>query len=267
MSGLGTGYDLSVTTYSPEGKLFQVNYAGKAVGQSGTTIGIACKNGVVVGVENIIKSELLVKSCARRVHRISKNSGLAVAGWLPDARKLVNKARSECKEYKDMYGIVIPASQINDRISSFVHMNTIYSWVRPYGVSTLVASYEEDKPSLYMIDPSGTSWGYHGVAVGKESQAAKNELTKIDFDQLDMHDAVKEIARILHKVHNSQKDKHYFLELGWVGEHTKGVFEAVPEDTLAEAIAYAEQRNKTETDGGDDEDDDEEDEDLDAMEA
>eukprot|EP00817_Percolomonadidae_sp_ATCC50343_P001690 CAMPEP_0117425208 /NCGR_PEP_ID=MMETSP0758-20121206/5512_1 /TAXON_ID=63605 /ORGANISM="Percolomonas cosmopolitus, Strain AE-1 (ATCC 50343)" /LENGTH=265 /DNA_ID=CAMNT_0005209527 /DNA_START=59 /DNA_END=856 /DNA_ORIENTATION=- len=265
MSGLGTGYDLSVTTYSPEGKLFQIDYAGKAVEQTGTTVGIACKNGVVVGVENIIKSELLIKSCAKRVFRISENAGVAVAGWLPDARKLVEKARSECKQYKDLYGIVIPPSQINDRVSSFVHKNTIYSWVRPYGVSTLIGSYHNKQPALHMIDPSGTSWEYHAVAVGKESQAAKNELTKLKFEELDMRQAVREIARVLHQVHNSQKDKHYFLELGWVGEYTNGQFETVPEDLREEAFQYAEARNKTQD--TQDAEDDEEDEDLDTMEA
>merc|ERR1711865_800582 len=61
MSGIGTGYDLSTTTFSPDGRVFQVEYAGKAVDASGTVIAVKCKDGIVMAVEKMVRSKLLVE--------------------------------------------------------------------------------------------------------------------------------------------------------------------------------------------------------------
>jgi 20S proteasome alpha/beta subunit len=82
----------------------------------------------------------------------------AVAGYYPDSRQLVKKARSECVQYQQFYGSKIPGHLLCDRLSSHVHLYTLYWHLRPFGSSVLLGSYDYNGPALYMIEPSGTSW-------------------------------------------------------------------------------------------------------------
>jgi 20S proteasome subunit alpha 7 len=93
-------YDLSSTSYSPDGKIFQVEYATKAVENSGTAVGIKCKDGILLAVEKLLMSKLLVPGTQRRLHTVAANSGMAIAGLSADARQIVNRAREEAQQYK-----------------------------------------------------------------------------------------------------------------------------------------------------------------------
>merc|ERR1712216_800581 len=95
MSSIGTGYDLYTTSYSPDGRVFQVEYAAKAVESSGTAVGVRCKDGVVMGFEKLVVSKMLVEGSSRRIFTVSEHVGLAVCGLLADGRQLVNRARDE----------------------------------------------------------------------------------------------------------------------------------------------------------------------------
>jgi 20S proteasome subunit alpha 7 len=159
MSSIGTGYDLSVTTYSPDGRLFQIEYAGKAVENSGTAIGICCKDGVVLGVEKLVEMKMMEEGTNQRIYNVDRHVGVAIAGWKPDSRQIVNLARKECKEYQDFYGSKIPGHVLCERLSAHMHYFTMYWHLRPLGCSVLLGVYDEKgKPSLWMIEPSGKSW-------------------------------------------------------------------------------------------------------------
>ena len=90
MSSIGTGYDQSTTTFSPDGRVFQVEYASKAVDNSGTAIGIQCRDGVVMGVEKQKLSKMMVEASNRRVFTVDKHSGMAVSGFMADARQALS---------------------------------------------------------------------------------------------------------------------------------------------------------------------------------
>merc|ERR1711934_689891 len=100
MSSIGTGYDLSTTTFSPDGRVFQVEYAGKAVDSSGTTVALRCKDGIVFAVEKMVRSKMLVEGSNRRIYSAAAHVGIACAGFTADARQLVNRAKAECEGYK-----------------------------------------------------------------------------------------------------------------------------------------------------------------------
>ena len=89
MSGIGTGYDLSTTTYSPDGKVFQVDYACKAVDNGGLALGVRCKDGVVLGVEKLLAMKMLVPGANRRIAAVDRHAGMAGTGLAPDARQIV----------------------------------------------------------------------------------------------------------------------------------------------------------------------------------
>ncbi|PHT63475.1 Proteasome subunit alpha type-3 [Capsicum annuum] len=82
MSSIGTGYDLSVTTFSPDGRVFQIEYAAKAVDNSGTVVGIKCKDGIVLGVEKLIASKMMLPGSNRRIHSVHRHSGMGHPGVL-----------------------------------------------------------------------------------------------------------------------------------------------------------------------------------------
>lgn len=239
MSSIGTGYDLSAAQFSPDGRIFQVEYANKAVEASGTAVGVICKDGVVLAVEKIVTSKLYEPGVNKRLFIIDKHIGMAVAGLLADSRQIVNIAREEAVNYRNNFGSKIPLKYLADRVSLYMHAHTLYGAIRPFGVSVMLASNFNDQPQLYTIDPSGVYYGYNGNAIGKAAQNAKTEIEKIKYKDMTCADLVKEGAKVIYSVHDEIKDKNFELELGWVGKITNGNFEFVPKSVFDEAEKYA----------------------------
>lgn len=240
MSSIGTGYDLSSTVFSPAGRVFQVEYANKAVDNGGTVLALAGKDGVVFAAENMILSKLHERGTTRRTYHIGTHIGMAVAGLHADGVALVSECRSYANQFKDNYGYPITAKFLNKQISGYMHQFTLYSGARPCGCSVLIGSCDaENGPQLYMADPSGVSWGYHGTAVGKGATPAHAEIEKLKLKELSARELVMEAARIIYAVHDDVKDKEFELEMSWVAHETGGRHQAVPADLLAEAEAAA----------------------------
>eukprot|EP00160_Parvularia_atlantis_P015206 Unigene4225_Nuclearia_a/m.12859 Unigene4225_Nuclearia_a/g.12859 ORF Unigene4225_Nuclearia_a/g.12859 Unigene4225_Nuclearia_a/m.12859 type:complete len:251 (-) Unigene4225_Nuclearia_a:79-831(-) len=239
MTSIGTGYDLSCTTFSPDGRVFQVEYAAKAVDNSGTCVGVRCKDGVVLGVEKLVASKLLVKHSNRRIQTVDTHFGVATAGLVADGRALVNRAQDEAQRYRDFLRTVIPTKVLVEQVAMYVQAYTLYSGLRPFGAAVLLAGMDRDGPQLFMIEPSGVYYGYHGCAVGKGKQQARTEIEKTQFGELTCRQAIKEVARIIHAVHDETKDKAFELELSWVCEESKGKHQMVPRELATEAEAEA----------------------------
>lgn len=248
MSAIGTGYDLSASQFSPDGRVFQVEYAQKAVDNSGTIIALRGKDGVVIAVEKLIVSKLYEKGSNKRIFSIDRHIGCGVAGFMPDARALVEQARKTAQEYRKEYGVPVPMKYLKDRVAMYVHAYTLYSAFRPFGASLVMASYDKhDGPQLYCVDPSGLGLGHYSLAVGKGKQAAKAELEKIKFENMTCRELVKEAAKIIYIVHDEIKDKAFELELSWVGESTNGLHQLVPENIHKEAEQAAKDSLRQET--------------------
>ncbi|KAF8592656.1 20S proteasome subunit [Ramaria rubella] len=235
MTSIGTGYDLSASTYSPDGRIFQVEYANKAVENSGTAIGLRVKDGVVLAVEKLVHSKLLVPDANRRIQTIDRHIGVATAGLLADGRHLANRARDEAQNLRDTYRSPPTLKSVADRLGLYVQAYTLYSSVRPFGISSILAAVDKDGPALYVIEPSGVFYGYNGAAVGKGRQLAKTELEKLKLMELTTREAVVEAARIIYLVHDDAKDKEFELEMSWIGDETAGRHLPVPNDLKEEA--------------------------------
>jgi len=242
MSSIGSGYDLSAGQFSPDGRVFQVEYAQKAVENSGSVIAIRGCDGVVFGVEKIITSKLYEEGSNRRVYSIDNHIGAAVAGLLSDARAAVNRARDEAANFRDTYQVPIPLKTLCERLGHYMHYFTVYGSLRPFGVSILLGTWDEvNGPKLMEIDPAGSTRGYYGCAVGKGRQNAKTEIEKLDMSKMSCRELVKEVAKVIYSVHDEVKDKHFELELSWIGKDTNGRHELVPKDIFEEAKKYAEE--------------------------
>jgi len=283
MTSIGTGYDLTNSVFSPDGRNFQVEYAVKAVENGGTAIGIRCKDGVVLALEKLVSSKLLKPGANKRIATIDRHMGVVTSGLVPDGRRFISRARNEAADHRDIYKAQIPTSRLADRMGQFVHIYTLSSGYRPFGVTAIVAGFDEEGqaivdgevgsgpstgpggkvkglkrggPFLYMIEPSGSYWGYHGAATGKGRQAAKSELEKLDLaaGSLTLEEGVKAAARIIYVAHEDSKDKEFELEMTWVSSATgptKGRHEEVPKALREEAEKLA----KEALDGDDDDDD------------
>ncbi|KAH8556103.1 nucleophile aminohydrolase [Umbelopsis sp. PMI_123] len=248
MSGIGTGYDIYSSTYSPDGRLFQIEYANKAVENSGTAIGLRVKGGVVLAVEKLVQSKLLVPGSNKRIQSADIHVGIVSAGLQADGRYIVQSARDEAKSWRDNYRQPIPGKSIADRLGLFVQAHTLYSSVRPLGTGTIIGTYLDGEATLYMIEPSGVYWGYHGCAVGKGKSVAKTEIEKLKLDEMSVQDAVREAARIIHTAHDEAKDKEFELEITWICDESKGKHQTVPKDIVEEAERLAKESIKSEMD-------------------
>ncbi|KAH7924036.1 N-terminal nucleophile aminohydrolase [Leucogyrophana mollusca] len=245
MTSIGTGYDLSASTYSPDGRIFQVEYANKAVENSGTAIGLRVKDGVVLAVEKLIHSKLLVPGANRRIQTVDRHVGLATAGLLADGRSISNRAREEGANIRSTFREQATVKAISQRLGMYAQMYTLYSSVRPFGISTIIGGVDKNGPGLYIVEPSGVCLGYHGAAVGKGRQLAKTELEKLKLSEMTTREAVMEAARIIYLVHDDNKEKEFELEMSWVGSETNDTHLPVPDDLLKEAEAKAKEALET----------------------
>jgi 20S proteasome subunit alpha 2 len=149
-------YNFSLTTFSPSGKLLQIEHALTAVAAGAPSVGIKAVNGVIIAAEKKFKSSLTDPQSSFRVEQISRFCGVVYSGLTPDFRVLVKKAQKEALEYKLQYGEEIPPTQLAQRISLIMQEFTQSGGVRPFGVSLLVAGWDVDakRPYLYQCDPS-----------------------------------------------------------------------------------------------------------------
>ncbi|CAH8545088.1 unnamed protein product [Heterobilharzia americana] len=166
---------------------------------------------------------------------------MVVMGFQADAKAIVEAARDECSNYRDSFGSRIPLYSLTERLAMYMHAHTLYSAVRPFGVSVLLGSYESDGPHLYVIEPSGLSFAYFGCAIGKAKQSATTEIEKLKINDLSPEEMIKEAAKIIYTVHDEIKDKNFELDLSWVGANTKGVHQSVSRKLFDDAETFAKQ--------------------------
>lgn len=262
MASSGSGYDYSSSTFSPDGRIFQVEYAAKAVENAGTALGLKCRNGVVLCVEKPLLNKMLLPNSSRRIHSVDTHSGLAITGFVSDGRQIVNRAREEASNYGETYGSKIPSSVLAERVASYVHYFTLHGALRPFGTAALIASYDPEtkEHDLHMVEPSGISYSYFGCAAGKGRQPAKTEMEKLALnkpdaaDNIDVREGVKQLARIIHLLHEEGKDKPFELEMSWLCEESGWEHKGVPRDYIKEAVEWAKNDIEEEEDEESDED-------------
>mmetsp|Transcript_12125 Transcript_12125/g.34751 ORF Transcript_12125/g.34751 Transcript_12125/m.34751 type:complete len:266 (+) Transcript_12125:152-949(+) len=260
MASSGSGYDLSASTFSPDGRIFQVEYATKAVENAGTVLGIQCQDGVVLGCAKPVHHKMVVATTGsyKRIHTCDTHIGVASTGFLPDARVLVQQTVEEAADWQEMYGGKIPPHVLAQRLGSYVHYFTLHGALRPFGAAAVIAGRDEDTQecSLYMVEPNGAPYKYYGVATGKGKQAAKTELEKLNLNKepILVADAVKQILRILHLLHHEQKDaKPIEVEVSWICQASGWKHMAVPKDTLKAAEDWAKEQLEEEEEEEEDE--------------
>ncbi|CAA6671258.1 unnamed protein product [Spirodela intermedia] len=169
-------YDTDVTTWSPAGRLFQVEYAMEAVKQGSAAVGLRSRTHVVLATVNKAASDL--SSHQRKVFKIDDHVGVAIAGLTADGRVLSRYLRNECINHSFVYEAPLPVGRLVVRLADKAQVCTQRSWKRPYGVGLLVAGLDELGAHLYYNCPSGNYFEYQAFAIGSRSQAAKTYLER-----------------------------------------------------------------------------------------
>jgi len=190
MQPANMAYDRAITVFSPDGRLFQVEYAREAVKRGTTAVGVKFKDGVVLAIDKRIASKLVDAASIEKIFQIDEHIGCATSGLVADARVLVDRARIEAQINRLYYDEKISVESLVKRICDFKQTYTQYGGVRPFGTALLVAGVDDVDIHLFETDPSGALMAYRAGAIG---EGRNNALTLFESkykDGMDMDNAV-----------------------------------------------------------------------------
>ncbi len=183
------GYDRAITVFSPDGRLFQVEYAREAVKRGATAIGVKTNEGVLLVADRRVTSRLLEPDAIEKIYIIDDHIGAATSGLVADARILIDRARLEAHINRLTYDEPISVKDLAKRICDFKQQFTQFGGVRPFGVSLLIAGIDE-KPCLYETDPSGALLEYKATAIGAGRNVVMEYFEKEYDDSMSLDDAI-----------------------------------------------------------------------------
>jgi len=213
------GYDRTIAVFSPDGRLFQVEYAKEAVKKGTTSVGLVFKDGIILGtIRQIMK--LIVPDAIEKLFKVDEHIGAVAAGLLADARVLVNqlmvKAQVNRITYEEPIGVWTLAKALGDRMQ----LSTLYAGLRPFGVSFLVGGVDSTGSHLIEADPSGMLYEWKAYAIGKGATIANKMFRDKHRDNLDEKSALKLVINVIKKVEKTS-NLSKALEIAVIREQDK----------------------------------------------
>jgi proteasome alpha subunit len=202
------GYDRAITVFSPDGRLYQVEYAIETVRRGTLALGIKCKDGVVLAAEERVK-KLQLHTLTQKIFQIDEHIGVAAAGYIPDARVQVDHARVMAQSNRLVYDEAADVETIAKNIADLAQQFTQYAGVRPYGVALIIGGVDKNGGSIFTTDPSGTYLAYNAVAIGAGSDQVNDLLEKVYREDMTLDEAcVLAIQAIYHVSEDKTGTKH-----------------------------------------------------------
>jgi proteasome alpha subunit len=210
-------YDRAITVFSPDGRLFQVEYARVAVTRGTTTAGIKFKDGIVLMADKNVASRLMEAESIEKIFKIDEHVGCATSGLVADARVLVDYARIVSQINKVTYSEKISVDLLVKRICDYKQNYTQYGGVRPFGTALLVGGWDETGPHLFETDPSGALVSYKAGSIGAGRNTVLEMFEEKYNENMSFEDAV---MMGLEGLQHSKEEKldPGMIEMGFVKE-------------------------------------------------
>ena len=183
-------YDRAITIFSPEGRLYQVEYALELVKRGAPIVGVSSPEGVALVANETPESRLEDPRFFMKIFQLDEHVGTAVAGLISDARVLIEQSRVYCQSNRLLYDEPVDLENLTKRIGDQAQVYTQHAGVRPYGVSMILAGVDTTGSRVFMADPSGSYRGYKAVAVGRKNEEGNKLLEEEYRPELTLDEAI-----------------------------------------------------------------------------
>ncbi|WP_435318565.1 archaeal proteasome endopeptidase complex subunit alpha [Haloarchaeobius sp. TZWSO28] len=193
-------YDRGITIFSPDGRLYQVEYAREAVKRGTASIGVRTNEGVVLCVDKRIRSPLMERSSVEKIHKADDHVGIASAGHVADARQLIDFARRDSQVNQLRYGEPIGVETLTKDVTDHIQQYTQVGGARPFGVALIIGGIQNGEPRLFETDPSGTPYEWKALAVGADRGDIQEYLETNYDDDADLDGGIELALRALGEV-------------------------------------------------------------------
>jgi len=234
-------YDRAITVFSPDGRLFQVEYAREAVKRGTTALGIVYENGVLLAVDKKNIMRLKKGESIEKIFKIDDQIGTATSGLIADARYLVEHARQESQQEKFVFDESIGVETLTKRICDLKQRYTQLGGVRPFGAALLLMGIDKQGPRLFETDPSGALDEWYAAAIGGDKKIAEDIFTKNWKKGMTREEAIKLALKALKEV-GDKKISPETIDISYVEK--KGTFTKLSEDEISKHINHSSTKKK-----------------------
>ena len=230
------GYDRAITVFSPDGRLYQVEYAIETVKRGSIALGIKTNYGIIFAADERARKLQIVEE-PQKLFKIDQHIGVAAAGYIPDARNQVDDARFFSQSSNLVYDEVVDIETVVKHIADRCQQYTQYAGARPIGVALIIGGIDENGNSLFLTDPSGTYVPYNAVAIGANSDKVTEFLTKEYKPELTLEDA-KILATASINIISDDANGSEHIKISQIKSDTKK-FEIVDRNQIAKLMQSA----------------------------
>ena len=199
MTSIESGYDISSTTFSPDGTIFQIEYASKLVSRSPIVIGLICKDGILIASEksNLINQEKSFETF--NIFRLNINAAIGATGISNDIKYTLSRSRIDSRNYQKFFSDTLTGKLLISRICSFFHIYTLYSHIRPLACSLIIGTSTQKIPELYTIFLTGYFIKCFASVIGKNCEIIKSKIFNAMINLETCRKNVENVIRIVAK--------------------------------------------------------------------
>ena len=237
------GYDRAITVFSPDGRLYQVEYAIETVKRGTIAIGIKTKDGIIFAADERPRKLQIVDS-PQKLFKIDQHIGVAAAGYIPDARGQVSDARFFSQSSKLVYDEPVDVETVTKHIADQCQQYTQYAGARPIGVALIIGGIDKNGNSLFLTDPSGTYVPYNAIAIGADSDKVTEFLKKNYKEEMNL-DESKELAIASINITNDDSKDIEHIKISQIKSDTKQ-FEVINKNEIEKLAQTSAQKYQTE---------------------
>ena len=230
------GYDRAITVFSPDGRLYQVEYAIETVKRGTIALCIKTKYGIIFAADERPR-KLQVVDEPQKLFKIDQHIGIAAAGYIPDARRQVDDARFFSQSSKIVYDESVSVETVTKHIADQCQQYTQYAGARPIGVALIIGGVDQNGNSLFLTDPSGTYIPYNAVAIGADSDRVTEFLKKHYKPEMTLEESKMLAISSINMVSNDAKGSEH-IKISQIESDTKR-FEIVDKNQITKLLQSA----------------------------